>query len=192
MGIVFGDGGINNDWQLVITLNSIQDRDYISYVKALIEKLFHIEVAVRKRTNMNATVLVASSTSLVDYLVDKGAVRGNKVLQQIDIPKWILSNTEFQKSFVRGLVDTDGCLYIHRHKVGNKMYKNIGFCFTNGSQRLIKSVASLLREFEIKPYIQGNNTRIYLYSSKAVLNYLSIFGSSNPRISQKYIKWTGA
>ncbi len=137
-------------------------------------------------------VLVSSSTSLIDVLVSKGVVRGNKVKQKIDIPAWIMANEEYQKQFVRGLVDTDGCLYIHRHTVAGKPYKNIGFNFVSMSQPLTRSVAAILQKFGIKPHIMGNGTKIYLYSEPAVVDYLKIFGSSNPRITGKFAEWRRA
>lgn len=192
LGIIFGDGGINNNWQLVISLNSTRDLKYSKYVSDLLKRLFNITVATRKRPNQNTLVLVCSSTTLIDFLVKKGAVRGNKVLQQIDIPDWIKYNTEYRKCFVRGLVDTDGCLFIHRHIVNGRLHKNIGLCFTNYSKKLISSVATILKEFEVKNNITDKDRRIYLYSEKAVVKYLDIFGSSNPRILEKYQEWRGA
>lgn len=192
MGIIFGDGGINNLWQLVITLNSISDLKYSIYVKKLLETLFDIRVAVRKRKNKNAIVLVVSSTSLVDFLVSKGAVRGNKVAQQIDVPQWIIGNDEYERFFVRGLIDTDGCLYIHKHRVSGKLYRNIGFNFVSKSLPLVSSVGTLLKKRAIKPHIMRNKTDVYLYSQKAVVDYLKIFGSSNPRITGKYKEWRRA
>ncbi len=191
MGIELGDGGINNEWQLVITLNSIADLEYSHYVKALLEELFGIQVAVRKRKGVNALVLVCSSTSLVDFLVTKGAVRGNKIAQQIDIPQWIKGTDAFEKLFVRGLVDTDGCLYIHKHTVAGSQYRNIGFCFTSKSKPLIHSVAAILQKFGITPHIMANESTIYLYREAAVVDYLRIFGSSNPRITNKFEQWRG-
>lgn len=141
-GIIFGDGGINNDWQLVISLNSYSDLKYSSYIKGLLERLFAIKVAARKRPNQNTLVLVCSSSNLVNFLVKNGAVRGNKVVQKIDIPDWI----------------------------------------NNNSEKLIISVAKILKKFGINPHITDKGRRIYLYSSKAVSNYLDIFGSSNNRI----------
>ncbi len=35
IGIIFGDGGINNNWQLVISLNAISDYLYASYISSL-------------------------------------------------------------------------------------------------------------------------------------------------------------
>ena len=192
MGIVFGDGGINNLWQLVISLNSEADAEYSKYVQSLIKGLFNLDIATRKRPNKNVLTLVCSSTNLVDFLIENGAVRGNKIEQCIDIPNWIYNNFKFERAFVRGLVDTDGCLYIHNHNVKGKFYKNIGFCFTSYSRKLAVSIGNILKKNGITPHITDDDRRIYLYSSKAVSDYLSIFGSSNPRILDKYAEWRGA
>lgn len=191
MGIIFGDGGINNNWQLVVTLNSNSDFQYSAYVARLIKDLFLVDVTIRKRLHMNALILVVSSMNLLDYLISKGAVRGNKINQEIDIPLWIRRSSSYKKAFVRGLVDTDGCLYIHKHIVSGKHYFNIGFCFTSFSENLIRSVAHIFQEFGIKPHIAQQNRRIYLYSERAVLEYLRVFGSSNPRITSVIGKWRG-
>ena len=192
IGIVLGDGGINNDWQLVITLNSIADLEYSRYVKNLLERLFAIHVAIRLRKDKNAMVLVCSSTSLVDFLITKGCVRGNKIKQQITAPLWIQGIDIYERYFVRGLMDTDGGLYIHKHTVNKINYRNIGLCFGSASFPLICSVATILKKFNIEPHISKDKRKIYLYSEKAVVDYLRIFGSSNPRITNKFNEWKGA
>lgn len=192
LGVVFGDGGINNEWQLVISLNSEKDAEYANHIVNLIKQLFDINVAVRKRPNQNTLVLVVSSMNLVDFLVGKGAVRGNKIKQEIDIPTWIAKNKKFERAFVRGLVDTDGCLYIHKHKVSGKEYKNLGFCFTNYSAKLVESIAKILQKNDIKPYVTNSNRNICLYSYKMIERYLQLFESRNPRILEKYEEWRDA
>ena len=192
MGIIFGDGGINNNWQLTITLNSEADSKYSYYVIYLLKTLFKISVAVRKRPCGKTLVLVCSSMNLLDFLISKGAVKGNKILQKIDIPLWIKYNLVFTKYFIRGLVDTDGCLYTHIHKTNYREYFNIGFCFTSYSKNLTYSLHEIFIRLGIKSHLGYNNQRIFLYGEKEVLKYLKIFGSSNPRIYQKYFKWRGA
>ena len=191
LGIIYGDGGINNAWQLVITLNSVSDSQYALYVQGLLESLFVIEVATRKRPGMNALVLVCSSRSLLDFLVSKGAVRGNKIAQRINIPNWINKKSSYKRAVVRGLIDTDGCLYIHKHvtKSSSRVQNNIGLCFTNCSKDLIDFVASILTENGITPHFSKDAKNIYLYSAKSVKKYLDIFGSSNSRILNKYKEW---
>lgn len=192
MGIEFGDGGINNPWQVVISMNSKLDKDFSVYISKLFNKLFGIKTASRKRPNQKCLVVVASGRNVVDFFVEKGAVRGNKIAQQINIPEWIYKDSEYEKCFVRGLVDTDGCLFIHRHKINKINYKNIGLCFTSYSKKLIISVSDILKKFGIEPHITGQGRHVYLYKKEAVLKYLDIFGSSNPRILNKYKEWRGA
>ncbi|MDO8487676.1 MAG: LAGLIDADG family homing endonuclease [Candidatus Curtissbacteria bacterium] len=192
MGIVFGDGGINNDWQLVISLNSELDFEYSKYVAKLIKDLFNLEVSTRKRPGQNTLVIVCSSMNLLEFLFKKGAVKGNKIQQQFDTPKWIKENINYGRAFVRGLVDTDGCLYTHRHTVSGKVYTNIGFCFSSFSKPLLADVETILESTGIKPHTRRQKNSIYLYSNKAVIEYLQTFGSSNPRILNKYKKWRGA
>lgn len=192
IGIVFGDGGINNNWQVVISLNALLDFKFAQYVSTLFHTLFTINVKQRIRPHQQTLVLVCSSTSLVDFLVGKGAVRGNKVLQKIDIPTWIRNNTEYQKVFVRGLIDTDGCVFTHKHIINNSLYTHVGICFTNFSERLLVSVASILHTFGLNPRVTKCKKRIYLYGQKQLENYLEIFGSSNPRIYQKFYSWRDA
>lgn len=191
LGIVFGDGGINNNWQLCITLNTISDKSYSLHVINLIKRLFNTNSAVRKRPKSNALVIVVSSTNLLNFLVTKGAVRGNKIAQKIDMPKWIKGNPKYKRAFIRGLVDTDGCIYIHNHKVQGNRYKNIGLCFTSYSTSLIYSVFKTLSETGIKAHLADKDRRIYIYSFKSVVKYLDTFRSSNARIVEKYDTWRG-
>lgn len=189
MGIVFGDGGINNVWQVVVTLNASKDTAYAVFVAQLFTNLFGVGVVVRKQPRDNTLRVVCSSMNVVDFLVSIGAVRGNKIRQQIDVPAWINNNELFQKAFVRGLVDTDGCLFVHKHVVGKKLQQNIGFCFTSYSENLLLGVATILEYFGVIPHVADSKRRIYLYSAKAVKKYLEIFGTSNERISSVYENW---
>ena len=191
-GIMMGDGGINNSWQANITLNSIKDVQYSKYIYSLCDKLFGIFPAIRKRKTRNALVVSLTSTSIVDYLVDNGLVRGNKLKFGLKIPKWILDQSPYRKACVRGLVDTDGCIFVHIHKVSGKIYKNIGLSFTSYSSELIFQVADILAEFGIMPHITKRGRDIYLYQADAVVKYLKIFGTSNERIRSVYEKWRDA
>jgi hypothetical protein len=58
IGILFGDGGIGNNWQITVSLNSIADLEYSTHVSSLFEKLFHLKSAVRKRPNQNTLIII--------------------------------------------------------------------------------------------------------------------------------------
>ncbi|MDP2594071.1 MAG: LAGLIDADG family homing endonuclease [bacterium] len=192
MGIMMGDGGINNPWQATITVNAIADKAYASYVHDLCIDLFWIAPAVRKRNGRQALVISLASTTVVDFLVSRGLCRGNKLLQGLKIPSWILKSTRYHRACVRGLVDTDGCLFVHKHRVRGKQYQNIGLCFSSASPKLIQQVASVFEKYGIMPHIDKRGQNLYLYREAAVARYLEIFGTSNERIGSLYQKWRGA
>lgn len=191
-GIMIGDGGINNLWQITISLNSIKDIKYGSYVFNLCNTLFNIFPAIRKRKSSNTLVISLASISIVDFLVSEGLSRGNKLKNGLDIPEWILNNKSYRKACVRGLVDTDGCVFIHTHRVKGKIYKNISLTFTSLSPKLIFRVTEILAEFGILAHIDNKGENIYLYRIDAVVKYLKVFGTSNERISSVYKKWRDA
>ena len=56
-GIMMGDGGINNKWQANITVNAVADAAYALHIVKLIEELFGISPAVRKRKERQALVI---------------------------------------------------------------------------------------------------------------------------------------
>ncbi len=191
-GIMLGDGGINNDWQANITLNSVKDAEYALYIIALCKKLFGIAPVQRKRKNRNALVVSIASTSLVEFLVKNGLYKGNKLKQGLKIPDWIMNKKSYRKKCVRGLIDTDGCMFVHTHKVAGKIYKNIALTFTSYSPDMIFQVADILAEFGIMPHITKRGRDIYLYQADAVLRYLKVFDTSNTRIKSVYDKWRDA
>ncbi|MDO8593625.1 MAG: LAGLIDADG family homing endonuclease [bacterium] len=191
-GIMLGDGGINNPWQATITLNAIKDRLYAIYIKKMIKDLFGVVPSSFVYKTRDALRILANGVSLVDFLVSEGLPRGNKLRAGLMIPTWILRNNKYSYACVRGLIDTDGCMFIHTHTVGGKVYKNIGLAFSSRSPELIGQVAAILEKSGIIPHVNLRGTDIYIYRKDAVERYLKIFGSSNTRISSVYKKWRGA
>lgn len=191
-GIMLGDGGINNSWQANITLNAVKDKGYSTYISKLCNDLFRVVPAIRKRKGKQAIVISLASTTIVDFLVEHGLPRGNKLKNGLCIPPWILRNKKYRIACVRGLVDTDGCIFVHKHKIGGRPYQNIGLCFTSYSPELLMQVATTLEDFSIIPHISGQGRNIYLYREDMIAKYLKIFGSSNKRIYSVYKKWRGA
>lgn len=189
-GIMIGDGGINNPWQANISLNAELDLEYSDYISKLAENLFDIKPAIIKTKTKNTLVLKLSSITLIDFLVRKGLPRGNKLKWGLRIPKWIIENKSYRQACVRGLMDTDGCLYIHKHKSKyGKVYNNIGLNFSSYSPELISQVAEIFQESDIKPHISKKGTGIFVYKLDSIEKYLEAFGTSNDRIRSIYQKW---
>lgn len=188
-GIMMGDGGINNEWQANVSLNTIADAQYILFVANSMERLFHKRPAVRARKNSNATIVSLASTTVVEFLVENGLVRGNKLAQGLEIPQWILGKKAYKMAAVRGLVDTDGCLVLHAHAVRGRVYKNLYLSFSSRSRILLGQVAEIFLELGYKPQFATNGREVYLYSARDVASYMRSVGTSNERIERVYRKW---
>lgn len=184
-GIILGDGGITA-YQLRITLSSIVDRPYTLFVISLFQKVFGEKPTSHDCSCCNSIDLTISGVGLVEELERWGFVRGDKVKHQIDFPQWIWKNQEFQKACVRGLMDTDGGCYFHKHKVNGLIYRNFGMCFANKSLPLVQSMARVLKLLGLKFSVAKNGTQIYIYSFEEIKKYFRMIGSSNPKNHRKF------
>lgn len=176
-GIILGDGGITNN-QIRVTLNRKTDKNYAIFVKRLMYGIFGETPSINKRENvLNLTL---SGVNLVGALEKLGLRRGNKVLNQVAIPKWILQNNDYSRFCVRGLIDTDGSVYFHKHKTNGINYLNMGLTFTNHSKPLLYGVNNILLANHFTPSIVRDK-KIYIYKLDEIKRYFKIIGSSNPK-----------
>ena len=187
-GIVMGDGGITAR-QVTITLHHIDDEKYARFVVKLIKRLFGVAPKIYHDPKNSVNDLVVSRTALVNFCTEKlGLKIGNKIKQQIDIPDWIKNNKKFQSACVRGLVDTDGSLVIHKYKVGGKMYcyKKLDFC--SASKPLIGSVIEILKKFDFMPRLSHNGRNVWIDDQNEVRRYFRIIGSDNPKHRERLLR----
>jgi len=188
IGIMLGDGGISN-WkqQIRITLNNRDDKEYIKFVYNLTKKLFRKKPSILKRKDSMASDISVSSMNLVDYLITVGLKPGNKFKLQVDIPNWIKDNRAYSIACVRGLVDTDGCIFKHTYIVNNKMYAYKKLSFVSYSQPLRKSVYEIFRSLGITSRLYSNRD-VRIDSQKDMWKYFKIIGSHNPKHLNRYHK----
>lgn len=188
VGIVLGDGGISAK-QVTITLHRVTDREYADYVKKLIGKLFGVPVGVYSSPRYLADNYIISRVGLVDFLVEEmGLKKGNKIKNRIDIPDWIKENNKFSMACLRGLVDTDGSIFIHKYFSRGKQYgyKKMSYC--SRSLPLLKSASIILNKLDIGHRFTKDNFEIRIESQENLNKYFCLVGSSNPKHLKKYKK----
>lgn len=182
-GIMLGDGGMTPS-QIRITLNRIADKEYIPYVLKLGEKLFGERPKFIERSSHGVVVVYLTGINLIKYFLSNGMKLGNKVKIQIDVPNWIKENIEFSWACLRGLVDTDGGIFVHKYKVNGKIYSYRKLNFANRSIPLINFVFSTLDKFNLNPKLAvGLETKhVWLYNEKSTKKYIEVIGTNNPRL----------
>lgn len=148
--------------------------------------MFGEEPKLYKRKDSKALVLYCNGRFMIRYLLGIGLKIGNKVKQQVDVPDWIKNYPPYKIACVRGLMDTDGGIFLHKYNVSNKEYFYNKLCFSNKSIPLLIFVEGTLRELGFTPKMINNiaNKQVWLYNNTEVKDYLKRIGSSNPRLSR--------
>jgi hypothetical protein len=184
IGIMMGDGGTTHR-QLSISLHHIDDLAYCKFVVALIKKLFAVTPTIRHIPSRSVNIILISRSKMIKYLHELGLPVGNKVKQNFDIPPWVKERREYMIACVRGLIDTDGCIFIHRYRVNGKLYsyKKLDFC--SYSQPLLKTVKNFLEELEIHTRVAGG-VDVRIESKAGIELYMQLIGSHNDKHLKKW------
>lgn len=184
IGIMLGDGGLPGNHQIKISFNAKTDNQYASHICKLIHRLFLINYHIHRRKNSNGADIVMNSSNLVGFLLRQGLRAGHKVRNQIAVPAWINERLGYQKFCLRGLMDTDGGLYLHSYKSNGGTYTYLKLGFTNCSKPILHFVFNVLKKLDYKPYLSGNNLSIC--SASEVKRYFAEIGTANPKHLNKF------
>ncbi len=191
IGIFLGDGGFRNSWQVTVSFNHRADRAYAEFIRGLVRRLFDLDAARYIRPRWSSADLVISSTTLVEFLESIGLPRGRKSEVIHAVPSWVSSVDAYRLACLRGLMDTDGCVYQHRYAVHGKTYTYPKLCFAGSIPSLCQFVEESFRQLGLRPYTHPNGQRIYVTSVDAVHRYFDVVGTHNPRYQERFRQYSG-
>lgn len=177
IGILLGDGHLSK-YQVWITVADI-DKDYLFYILGLAKKLFKAEPNYFHRSKYPVNDIFIGSAALVNYFQDMGLVF-NKVQQQVDVPKWIWSNSDYKKAFLKGFFDTDGSVY--------KLRFDVQMAFCNRSLFLLNSTRRMLMDLDFHPS-KISCYNIYLTRKIDLRRYALEVGFSNLKHYRRALKF---
>jgi hypothetical protein len=184
MGILAGDGHVGMYQTSVIT-NAETDHEHARHVQKLLVEAFRLPVSLKRIKNSNAIIVLLSSKNACDFLRTAGMSTSNKTRDQLTPPQWVLRRATFRNAFLRGLIDTDGCVYLDRHSIKGKEYSSLCIAFTNASIPLLDFVENTMQENELSPTRWGRHVR--LRRRNDVLRYSREIGFSNPKHARKIV-----
>jgi len=145
IGVLLGDGSISKDCRtLIITLNQIDEPNYVIYVKNLIKSTLKQEPSVIDLTNNKAIQLRIYNNGIINGLLSKGLKSGNKVKNQVNVPLWIKKNHRYMIRCLKGLLDTDGSIFIARKN------NEIRINFKNNSKPLVEDFREMCDNLQIR------------------------------------------
>ena len=189
IGAFIGDGGMS-ERQITLTLNYKDDAEYVVFMVDVVRKLFETEPGLFTRPKYSVSIITLSRTHAITFLRSMGFKPGNKIRNGIDIPDWIMKNRTYKIACMRGLMDTDGCIYNECHTVKAKKYCYMRLSFVSASPTLRLSVFKILQELGFFPKIR-NNRSVHLEKPEDIVRYFEVVGSSNPKHEKRFEKFYG-
>lgn len=185
LGIFFGDGHLGH-YQAQVVTNSETDMGHAFFIKNLIKSVSGLDSVIKERKQENAVNITVSSKNFCDFLHKVGMPKGNKIQNNLEVPRWINNSKKFQRAFLRGLFDTDGSVYLDKHKVKGMVYRSVNLAITSYSPSLIKGIIKILQQLDIKYTYSGPQHSVYIRRNREVLRFFSQVSSSNEKHRNRF------
>jgi|SRR3989344_2394461 len=192
VGIMLGDGCLykekkRNRYQTIICFHK-EEKDYQKYVKTLFESYFNHKFYV---TEIKCENLLRNTSFIVgDKLTKVGLSSGNKVSNKAAIPFWITKDENFLRRTVRGLFDTDGCIYKKYGHYAQIVFKFGGFEMTDSLRTSLKSLGFNPTQVK-KGFNREKRTdfyKFYLSRQSEIERFFIEIMPKNPKHLERYQK----
>lgn len=182
-GAIIGDGHVNKlkigkkirCYSIVIAGDSRNDKDYMeNYLPSLFFELFGEKGSLAYSKDKNVMYTKIFGKRIIDFVESKGIFGGNKKKNSQSIPKWILKNDKYLRACLRGLIDTDGCIYYI-----SKNNRNLRISFTSYIPKLLKETRDSFIKLGFHPSKIIVNKNICLSRKEEIKKFLKEIGFSN-------------
>lgn len=179
VGIVIGDGNVYDKRPSYVEIcgDPNLDLDYMTRLSKNIERDFGFNNRLFVRRG--GLRLRINNKNLVELLKDIGIPSGVKKGPNARIPKMFLNDWELTSSCIRGIFDTDGCIFHDKRKIYKRPY--IRICLHMKNKYLLKQIRTLLNRNGIKTHLNSNGFNLSINGITEVNKFLQIIGFSNKR-----------
>lgn len=153
IGIALGDGNLSNPNGRATRLRISCDAKYAKLadeIAATIKFLLPKNSVGRAKKQGRCFDVSVYSNRLNEWMPWKVG-GGPKALQKARVPVWIRENNDYTRHCLRGLIQTDGCIYTDR---GYPMV-----CFTNNCKELADDVRDMMIQLGFKPSFMAVRVR---------------------------------
>ncbi len=199
VGICMGDGCLSkffstyeNRWcyQTLFTGNMTDDLHYyLDYVIPILQRRFNLSGYYYKRSSEHVIGIPIKSRLIFDYFNSLGMPIGEKK-NKLRITEQIFNSPiDVKASVLRGLLDTDGCLYARK----DEDYKYLELKISSGSKSFLYDMGELLNNLDFPAYVHWQNKRdsgdVVLRGNRNIRRWMYNIGTSHPLIKERYGQW---
>ncbi len=187
IGVYLGDGYIyrkNRKYQIGFVGNPITDKEMFDNLQKLILKEWNKKTKIKFRER--GLRLVFDSKEICNFLIDAlGLPHGKGKCEKVFIPQIIFNNWDLAKYTIRGIMDSDGTIFVSK-KPGIEKYPTMEI--TTTSLKLAEQLRQILlsknfRVANIRKSISKTSKlpayRVPLYGKKNIEKWLNGIGFSN-------------
>lgn len=188
LGILMGDGHLGQ-YQITMTTNSKTDIQHAVFVQKLFRRMLGVVASMKSKKGKHAVVVTVSSKNASMQLERLGMPKGNKMNAGMVIPAWVQRDLRYTKAFIRGLFDTDGCVYVDRHTYKKKTYVHAGWTITSAADTFIDDIKRVLGILGFSPTRRMTQKSVYLRKQDEIERYFDEIGTHNPKHLNRYQKF---
>ncbi len=174
IGIHLGDGCLlKKKNYFSVKCDIKEEENYVkNFLLPLYKKLYNIDLKLIKRYNVCGFEIYSKVISEFKNKVIR--LPYGKKIHKIEVPKLILNTRDRRvySALIRGLFDTDGCIYISRSK-----YPVISI--TIKSEKLIQQVFNMLKKMGFIP--TKTEFTVMLNGPTMLIKWIKEIGSNNPK-----------
>lgn len=176
LGVLNGDGHLAPLKYEACVVGSILEQDYYRHLKELFEEVFNLEFKVFA-VSETVVKLRCYSKNLVEFLhADYKLPKGNKI-GKLRIPKQVYIKKVWLKNYIRGLFDTDGCIFIRRGK-------DIAINIASADARFLSEIKRAMESLNLKASIFQEH--MYIYKKDHVKRFFEIIQPANSKHLKRY------
>lgn len=179
LGLLAGDGHVSKvNYEVSVTCHKELDKDYATNrVTKLFLDLFSLNAIIKENKNNNAMKCLVHSKMLSEYLTTYFQIPRGKKKGKLHIPIQIRTEKELLASYVRGLFDTDGSIYLRRKS-------SLVLSIISRDPIFLNEVKNALTELGYSPSVSGKN--LYIYTQKEVKRFMIEVKPSNEKHLNRY------
>lgn len=178
VGIVIGDGNIYDRGPTYVEIcgDPVLDAEFMSGICPKLESLgFKPKMKIR----YGGLRLRINNKNLVKELKLIGLPAGSEKCTESQIPKIFLSDWELTRKCIKGIFDTDGCIFYDKRSVYKTPYVRI--CLHMKNKKLLKQIQGILLSKSIDAKVNTHGYNLSINGRTEVNKFLQNVGFSNKR-----------
>ena len=207
-GAIMGDGWIqSNKKSFFLAGDPVEDKEYYDKVISKIIREVLVLVKPKEFSYWGVYGISIHKKDYIEKLLNWGLPKGKKVGRAF-VPKWVIhSDNKIKTAFIRGLFDTDGCVFCQKDytkyadNFNSEYHTKIRLRISSVSQRLIEQVFCLCQTLRFRCVTRKirrgfknnrNNHDVYILEineGESISRWFKSLNPSNIKHVSKYLIW---